>query len=390
MKSNAIFKIFKKELDRFFKDRRTLIALLMPGILIYLMYTLMGDFMSDAFMPDEEYTPVIYSVNAPEEIEATFAQAGYTFTPSSDIEAEKQAIIDDEADLIIVFPDNFMSDMITYQPNPLSPAPNIEIYYNSASTNSAMAFQTVTGLLDAVESSLANKFDINNSLETDFDLASEEDLAGMIFSMMMPMLMMTLLFSGCMAVAPESIAGEKERGTIATLLITPTKRSHIAIGKILALSVMALISGTSSTIGTLLSLPKLMGSSVELGEATYTMSDYVMLAAVILSTVLVLITLIAIISAYAKSVKEASTYLSPLMIISMLIGLSGMMGEATSVRALYAIPLYNSVQNMVAIFSFSGDVVNVFITVCTNIAVTGIGVFVLTRMFNSEKIMFNR
>ena len=390
MTNNAIFKIFKKELDRFFKDKRTLIALLMPGILIYLMYTLMGDFMSDAFMPDEEYSPVIYSVNAPAEIEATFAQVGYTFTQSSDVEAEKQEIVDNEADLLIVFPENFMSDMLAYQPGLDFAAPNVEIYYNSASTNSATAFTTVTAVLDSLESSIANKFDVNNSLDTQFDLASEEDITGMIFSMMMPMLMMTLLFSGCMAVAPESIAGEKERGTIATLLITPTKRSHIAIGKILALSVMALISGTSSTVGTLLSLPKLMGGAVELGDATYDVTDYVMLAAVILSTVLVLITLISIISAYAKSVKEASTYLSPLMIISMLIGLSGMMGEATTVRALYAIPLYNSVQNMVAIFSFSGDPINVIITVCANLAIAAIGIFVLTRMFNSEKIMFNK
>ena len=42
MKSNAIFTIFKKELARFFKDRRTLIALIMPGILLYFIYSLMG------------------------------------------------------------------------------------------------------------------------------------------------------------------------------------------------------------------------------------------------------------------------------------------------------------------------------------------------------------
>jgi sodium transport system permease protein len=271
-------------------------------------------------------------------------------------------------------------------------APNVEIYYNSADTNSATAYQTVVAVLDAFESQMANLFDVNrpSSADQSFDLASDEDITGMIFSMMMPMLMMTLLFWGCMAVAPESIAGEKERGTIATLLITPTKRSHIAIGKILALSVMALISGTSSTIGTLLSLPKLMGGTVELGGASYTPADYVMLAAVILSTVLVFITLISMISAYAKTVKEAGTFLTPLMILSMLIGLSGMMGEAATNRALYAIPLFNSVQSMIAIFSFEGDPINVIITVCANIAVTSIGVFVLTRMFNSEKIMFNR
>ena len=208
--------------------------------------------------------------------------------------------------------------------------------------------------------------------------------------MMMPMLLVMLLFSGCMAVAPESIAGEKERGTIATLLITPTKRSHIAIGKIFALSLMALISGASSTIGIVLSLPKLMGGTMELDGSVYGVTDYAMVALVILSTVLLLITLISIISAYAKTIKEASTYVTPLMILSMLIGLSGMMGGAVTNPLLYLIPIFNSVQSMIGIFSFEGDLVNVLITVGANIAVTVVGVFVLTRMFNSEKIMFNK
>ena len=392
MKNNAIFKIFKKELDRFFKDRRTLIALLMPGLLIYLMYSLMGNFMSDAFMPDEDYTPIIYSANTPDFAKTFFSAAEIDLIPSEDINAEKQYIKDGTLDVLMIFPENFEEQIVNYSPTSGEPAPNIEIYFNSANTNSATAYQTAVSILDAFESQMVNLYDINRPVSADqtFDLSTDEDITGMIFSMMMPMLMMMLLFSGCMAVAPESIAGEKERGTIATLLITPTKRSHIAIGKILALSVMALISGTSSTVGTLLSLPKLMGGAVELDGASYTPADYVMLAAVILSTVLVFITLISIISAYAKSVKEASTYLTPLMILSMLIGLSGMMGEATTERALYAIPIYNSVQNMIAIFSFSGDIINVLITVCSNIAVTALGVFVLTRMFNSEKIMFNR
>ncbi len=394
MKKNAIFTIFKKELARFFKDRRTLIALIMPGLLIYSIYSLMGDFMGDAFMPDEEYAPIVYSVNTPDSAKALFdaAEIGLKTTDFGDIDNKKEAIADGMSTILIVFPENFDKKIAEYSPASGESAPNIEIYYNSSNTNSAMAYSTVGALLDGFESTMTNKFDINRPSNEDqtFDLASDEDMTGMIFSMMMPMLLMMLLFSGCMAVAPESIAGEKERGTIATLLITPTKRSHIAIGKILALSVMALISGASSTIGTVLSLPKLMGGTMELDGAAYGMLDYAMLAVVILSTVLVFITLISIISAYAKTVKEASTYLTPLMILSMLVGLSGMMGEAATNPVLYVIPIFNSVQSMIGIFSFELNIAHVVITVCANIAVTALGVFVLTRMFNSEKIMFNK
>ena len=390
MKSSAIFTIFKKEISRFFKDRRTLVALIMPGILIYIVYSLMGGAMTDAFVTDEEYKPRIAIVDLPASVGSIIdgEAVELTFVDEDGIDEVKERIKGEESDILVIFPKDFDELVAQYSPSGNTPAPNVEIYYNSTSTDSTTAYTYMVTLLDVYESSMTNKFDVN--MGGVYDLASDEDMTSMIFSMIMPMLLVMLLFSGCMAVAPESIAGEKERGTIATLLITPTKRSHIAIGKILALSVMALISGASSTLGVVLSLPKLMGSEMQLDGSVYGVTDYLMLAIVILSTVLVFVTLISIISAYAKSVKEASSYVTPLMIVSMLIGLSGMFGEVASNTALYVIPIYNSVQSMIGIFSFSASITNMLVTVATNIAVTAIGVFVLTRMFNSERIMFNK
>ena len=397
MKHNAIFTIFKKELARFFKDRRTLIALLMPGFLIYIMYSLMGGSLSDKFAPDANYKPIIYCKGEmPDELQTYFDAAGYELKPSSNVENEKELIQNNEADLLIILPENFAEYMEYVQSNDIhgentNTKPNIEIYYNSSDTNSSMTYQTVTALISEYETSKTNMFDINNTQTPEqFDLATEEDLVAMVFSTMMPMLLIMLLFSGCMAVAPESLAGEKERGTIATLLITPTKRSHIAIGKILALSIMALISGASSTVGVVLSLPKLMGSEVDVSGSVYGMYDYALIALVILSTVLVLITIISIISAYAKTVKEATTYVTPIMILSMLVSLSGMMGLSATTPALYAIPIFNSVQCMIGIFSFEANMINILITIGANLAITALGIFALAKMFNSEKIMFNK
>ena len=386
MKNNVILTIFKKELARFFKDKRTLIALLLPGILLYVIYSIMGGAMSDAFAPDEEYIPKISAVALPDSIGAICGVSGIVVEAIdvNDVEVCKQAVADSEIDLVLVFPNDFDVSIADG-----TSIPNIEIYYNSSSTNSTAAYQTMVAVLDAYESMMANKFDINLG-EGEYDLATDEDMAALIFSMIMPMILIMLLFSGCMAVAPESISGEKERGTIAALLVTPTKRSHIAIGKILALSIMALISGASSTIGIVFSLPKLVGDSVAINASVYGVADYLMLGVVILSTVLVLITVISIISAYAKTVKEAGTYVTPLMILLMLTGLGGMFGITAQSPALYLIPIYNSVQSMIGIFSFEANILNMTITVAVNVAVTILGVFVLTRMFNSEKIMFNK
>ena len=388
-RTHAIFTIFKKELARFCKDRRTLMSLILPGILIYVIYSLMGNFMTDMFVPDEGYKPVIAVINCPEEMQPLFSDEIFEIKDVSDIEAAKSQIADDELDALVVFPEEFWKDMLLYIPLPETTAPNVEVYYNTTSETSSVAYTSVMAILDGLEASISNKFDINNT-DTVYDMASKESMASLLFSSVMPMMLIMFCVTGCMAVAPESIAGEKERGTIATMLITPIKRSDIALGKIFALSILSIISGTSSAIGVIASLPKLMGGTVELDGSVYGVSDYAFLAVVIISTTLLFVTIVSIISCIAKSVKEATSYVSVVMILSMVIGITGMIGEGAQPLWVFFIPVFNSVQCIGSVFSFETNALHVAITAVTNIAVMGVGVFVLTRMFNSEKIMFKK
>ena len=141
------------------------------------------------------------------------------------------------------------------------------------------------------------------------------------------MILLIFIFSGCMTIAAESIAGEKERGTLAKLLVTPTRHSSIAFGKILGLSVIGLLSGLSSFLGIMLSLPKMvqgMTQSDSVSALIYGPKEYLMLFLVIISTVLVVVGVLSVVSSFAKSVKEASLYATPLMIVASLLGLSSM------------------------------------------------------------------
>ena len=386
---NGVLTIMKKELDRFFGDRRMVFSILMPGILIYVMYCFMGVAMGDAFGVDEDYTPTVRAAGLPASMEPLLQQTGFAVTAGEDEAAAREAVAAQTLDLLLVFPEDFDRITADYEVSSGLPAPNVEIYYNSAATSSAMAYQAVTGLLDAYEAQMVNKFDVNAGGGA-YDLATVEDTAGSIFSMMMPLLLMMFLYSGCAAVAPESIAGEKERGTIATMLITPIRRSHIALGKILALAVIAMISAASSTVGTILSLPKMMGGLTDtVNAAIYGAREYLLLAAVILSTVLVMVTIISLLSAFAKTIKEAQTYAVPFMLLVMLLGISGMFGSSGEQSLwTYCIPLYNSVQCMTGIFSFSVLPAGVAVSLGVNAAVTLAGVLVLARMFNSERIIF--
>ncbi len=396
---NTIITILKKELKRFFSDKRMAFStVLMPGIMIFVLYNFMGDAINNMVTVDDNYVYQIESTNMPGDIKTMMDSAGIaskiTDIDAGSAEKAKEKISNDESglDLYLVFPENFESDVATYDSTSGNKAPQVEVYYNSASTESQAVYGMFIEMMDSYEAAMTNKFDINADESVKYDLASENDAAASVFSSMLPMLLLMFVFSACMAVGPESISGEKERGTIATMLVTPAKRSHIALGKIMALSIIALLSGMSSTVGTMLSLPKIanVGES-DIKTNVYGVSDYLLLAVVILAAVLLIVTLISIISAFAKSTKEANTYITPLMIVVMLVGLSGMFIDGTKTELYYyVIPIYNSVQAMTGIFSLDIMPSGMIVSVISNIIYTGIGVFVLTRMFNNEKIMFNK
>lgn len=345
MKS-GIITILKKELARFFGDKRMVVSILIPGVLVYIMYCFMGDAMGSAFGVSEDYVPSIQAVEMSSNVKALLGAAEISVEdiPETGLADAKAAVIEQSLDLLLVFPENFDQDVAEYAASSGQAAPNVEIYYNSASTNSTFVYRTMAELLDAYESQMVNKFDVNAGGEG-YDLATAEDTAGSFFAMMMPLLLMMFLYSGCAAVAPESIAGEKERGTIATMLITPIRRSDIAMGKILALAIIAMISAASSTIGAVLSLPKIMGGVTdEVNASIYGVKEYLLLSAVILSTVLVLVTAISVISAYAKTIKEAQTYALPVMFIAMGVGISGMFGTGASQEPETGVFLYSARQ----------------------------------------------
>jgi sodium transport system permease protein len=395
---SGLIAIIRKEFTRFFTDRRmVLTTLLLPGLMIFVIYSFMGNAISSMFTVDEDYVPVAYAVNPPPSVKALADEAGLPLVtlPADEIDTTKELIADKEVDLLAVFPEGFDETIgqTVSEGKGTQVTPQIELYYNSTRTESGTQYATMNALLDGYKNALMPLFSVNAG-EGVYDLVTERDRAGFTFASLLPLLIIIFLFSGCMGIAPESIAGEKERGTIATMLVTPLARWELALGKVISLGFIALLAGISSFVGVMLSLPRMMGGATGesgVSAAVYGVSDYAMLLAVTLSTVLVFVGLIAVISAFARSVKEAGTLVMPLMILVMLVGALGMFSQEAPMEPwLYLIPVYNSVQSMVGIFTFSATPLLASITVAVNVAVCALCVFALTRMFNNERIMFAR
>ena len=396
---NNTWTIIRKEFARFFGDRQLVFTtVIMPGLLIYLIYSLMGVGIRNMETQGEQDVVTVRVENMPQSVAPIISSLDSSIVilqqPVS--QADIDALQDKEINAIAMrFPADFDALMANYDPTGGQPAPNVEIYYNSANNASDRVFNIMQTALNAYEDGMANRFDINRADEEGqtFNQASDDQVVGDILSKLLPMLIIMMLFSGVMAIAPSSIAGEKERGTIATLLVTPMRRNELALGKIVSLSCIALLSGISSFVGIALSLPNMISAGNESIDIpfNYTTSDYIALLLVIFASVLVMASAISLLSALAKDVKNAGTMITPFMLVVMLAGLLPMF-QTETVHSLvnYFIPFYNSIQVMADVFAHSLNWTALLITLGSNIVYTGIAIWGLTRMFNSEKVMFSR
>lgn len=375
-----ILTVIKKELKRFFTDYRMLAAMILPGILIYVIYSFMGPLISSNFNASSDYNYQIYTINVDETILNTLSEGfktneyNVTFTETTDLASAQTEVKNESIDLIIDY-------------NNTTDIPVISLYYNSAKTESQVIYTASTTILSTIQVDPGN---YNFIINPNTDLASAEQLSSTMISMLLPFLLLIFLCTGVMSVAPESIAGEKDRGTIATLLVTPLKRTHLAIGKIISLAIISLVGGISSFIGTILSLPNLMSAQGDL-ELFYTPIDYVYLLFIIISILFLFVGLYSVVSAFAKSVKEASAYSTPIMIIVIIIGVLSMASSLpTNNIGIYFIPIYNSVVAMYTILSLEANIIGIVISIVSNLVYAVLIAVLLGKMFNSEKIMFNK
>lgn len=386
---NNIFTILKKELRRFFTDKRMLLSLFLPGILIFIIYTAMGSVFSNFFNPSDDYNYIVYIDNPVKEFNVINTSSPYkieikNFNKLSNEEKEnyKNDIKNEKIDLLICFESDFYNKLNNGE------KPNVEIYYLSTSTASSTIYNYYFQTLNNNSMTINYNYFVNQNSDINYDLSTDEDKSKVIITMVLPFILVIMLFTGCMNVTTESIAGEKERGTIATLLVTPVKRSEIALGKILALSITSIVSSISSFLGLALSLPKLLQGTGDITLSMYGISTYIYVLLIIIVITILFTTLLSIVSCFSKSIKEANQYATPLMFLIMAIS-GATYFISNNNWYLYLIPIFNSINCLSEIFSLNFNLVNFLITIISNIVYISLGVFVVTKMFDNEKVMFN-
>ena len=235
------------------------------------------------------------------------------------------------------------------------------------------------------------------------DASRPQEAASGQLAFLVPMFLLQFILAGSMATAIDSTAGEKERGTLEVLLVSPVRRAEVVVGKLLATSAAALTSAGFGLIGLLISgvvsALLLRGGAGKLagglnsnglgGQLSVTPGGLAVLALMALSAALLLSALLIAVSIFARSYKEAQTYVTPITLLILLpavaLQFSDFIGRGP---ALYAVPVVNA---MVVILDIVKGVLNTemaLLAVGVNLLFTGLLVLLAVRSFGREQVIF--
>jgi len=397
--------IIRKEFVRVFKDPKLIFSLfLLPALIVLGMFALMGYMVQNLSNDVEAHVSSVYIQNAPEGL-TTFIDGGFgenseiTYLSDSDeTESIEQGILDGSIDLLVTFPTDFLEAIRSYKAEG-DEIPSIVLNYNTTGNYSTVAKSNFESMVLApLQSSLlAERFgnlDLLTVYEVKDNVIVNEDKAnGEMMAQLLPYFITFMLFAGAMSLGVDAITGEKERGTMAKLLLTPLKRSQLVCGKLIALSVLSGISALVYAVAMVIALP-LMGKT--LGEdalpfaVKFSPVQVLELVAIMLVMVYLYVALVALVSVLAKTSKEAQTYVSPLYIAVVAGGMITMF-QGGMEKPLYQffIPVYG---NSIAIQNLMTNELTAAqfgASICGTGALAIIITALIAKAFNSEKVMFN-
>ena len=392
--------IYKKELARIFKDKKMIFSVfLLPVLIMVGIMALVGNLATRQAEDIQSHKSIVYMINKPDSFSAFLEAADLNMEVNTiKTDGERENVMDllrnGDADLLIEFPENFDSIIQEYQTG--DEVPQIKTYYNPSEDYSASAYELISNqTLEAYRQTLLSQrvADMNglqiftvNSDNKDMIVQDDQKASGKALGMMLPYFITILLFAGAMGIGTDMIAGEKERGTMASLLVTPVKRKSIVLGKVFALMT---ISGVSSVIYIVVmgaTFPKILGGDSGL-DIEITPEQIAMIGVLLVAISFLYSAIVILISVFARDLKEASTYITPAYMVVLVIGMMTMFTTSEAGMKDYLIPFYNTALALKGILTSEVTMAQYGVTLVMTLVLGGILTAVIAKAFESEKVM---
>ncbi|MDB6166048.1 MAG: ABC-type Na+ efflux pump, permease component [Lacunisphaera sp.] len=417
MNWNNILTIYLKELRDSLRDRRTLISIIViPTLVMPIMFFGIGKIMSKVMSSAQEEIPTVMILgggDAPELVAQLTAARDpdrdrplFRVVPGTEY---KQAITDKKLRVALEIPAGFEAALKAGDDR------TVKIYYFEGEIKSGIGSKALDLFLanyrekyvvsrlaeHGLPASLVRPFTVKRQ-----NVAPPEKVGGNLFGGFVPYLIIILCFTGAMYPAIDLTAGEKERGTMETLLCSPVRRINIVLGKFLmvltgslaAMVFMLLSMGLTASVGSAFFMSGAAGKGAAAGAVrvatpvdmipTIDPAGLLGVLAMVAPVAILFAALLLAISLFAKSYKEAQSYVSPMIIVVIMPAVVGMLPGVELNAKLALVPILNL--SLVCKEMLSGVwhwnyIALIFGSSCLY---AGIALAFAVRMFNREDVMF--
>ena len=398
---SGIKQICSKELARVLKDRKMVVSVfIVPVAIMIVVMSLVSNLTSSMMEDVEEHAPIIYLQDAPE----SFTEYLKAYDPDCEIlqadnlKKVKSDLRSGEADLWIEFPADFEEQITSYQQG--HEIPQVKVYYNPSEDYSSAAYSAVTGnVLETYRQTLLSRrvadmdgltvFTVNSD-NPGMEIQDEKKAGGKALGMMLPYFVTVLLFAGAMGIGTDMVAGEKERGTMASMLVAPIKRSSIVLGKVFALMIISGISSVIYVAAMVAFMPQMMGLSGDGADSlnlSLNAEQIVMLALLLIAIAFLYSGIIVLLSVFAKGVKEASSLITPVYMLILVLGILTMFTTDKQKDVYFVIPIYNTSIALQGILSGEITMLQYGMALGSTLILGAVLIVIIARAFESEKVM---
>ena len=395
MNWNNIRLVYFKEILGAIRDRRTLISMIIIPLVFYpLLFFGIGYFTMTGQQKTESLPSIIAvhgEENAPGLIEILKEEEKIQLTgiPVNNQEGLESG----EIYLLIEIPDDFNVN------KNLNGNQSIIIQYDSTSQYSQTARRRIINVLEKYRQQIVQMRLEEVDLSIDYilpfneewmDVSSAERKTGSVLGMLLPYIIVILIFVGAMHSAVDITAGEKERGTLATLLVSQLSRLEIVLGKYLTVITLSFTSMLLGLIGLSIAFltPAYAFGELSLIKINLSLYSFFLFFLVLAPLVGLASSILLLVGIFARNNKEASTYVTPIYMGAIFLGMISLRQGTELSEVMFFIPILN---NSVAFKELLMGVVDwghILSTLFSNIVIALIALLFAARLFSRENVLF--
>lgn len=223
-------------------------------------------------------------------------------------------------------------------------------------------------------------------------IQTENPTGNLILSIILPYVIVLSAFFGAVSPAFDLIAGEKERGTIETLLATPASRRQIVWGKFLTVVVVCMVAAIFAMLGMLLAFATPAGSRIfseQVGKFSLSLPAFGVLLITLVPLTVFYSAVLTIISTFARNQKEAQTYLIPLSTLIVLPAVASMFARTESGLWYAAVPVLNSAIIIKQVLTGIVEPSFVALSLLVSCLMAAATLQIATRLFEQETVLLS-